>query len=49
MGSFRFEGDKIILTYDDGIYLTYKMKPTPSYKVGTIYFDYNGDRYFLEN
>jgi len=47
MGSFKFEGEKIILTYNDGVYQTYKTNPSHSYKVGTVYFDYNGDRYFL--
>lgn len=49
MGNFRYEGDKIILSYNNGIYQIYKTNPSHNYKVGTIFFDYNGDRYFLEN
>lgn len=47
MGSFKFEGEKILIKYSDGTSQVYEINPSHSYKVGTIFFDYNGDRYFL--
>lgn len=48
MGNFKYEGDKIILNYGQENQEIYKLQITPIYRVGTIYFEYNGERYFLE-
>jgi len=46
-GSLRLEENKITLEFPDGTFQIYEKKQTPSYNIGTIYFDYLGDRYFL--
>lgn len=48
MNKFRFEGEQIVLTFFDGTYQVYKINKSPIYGIGTTFFDYNGERYFLQ-
>lgn len=45
--SIKILGKEIILKYEDGEILTFKMLETPKYDVGTEWLDFEGDRFFL--
>jgi len=45
--TIEIHGKEIILKYEDGEKLTFKMLETPKYDVGTEWFDFDGERYFL--
>lgn len=45
--SIKILGKEIILKYEDGETLTFKMLDTPKYGVGTEWFDFEGERFFL--
>ena len=46
--SIKFLGKKIVLNYGEGIEEIFEMMETPLYEIGTEWFDYEGERYFLK-
>lgn len=48
MGNLKLEGDTIMLIYPDGKKEIYKMEKNPNYIVGTIFIDFNHERFFLK-
>ena len=47
LGTIIFDEEIIILKYYDGYSQKFKILTSPKYTVGTEFFDYGGNRYFL--
>lgn len=45
--SIKLLGREIILNYEDGESLVFKMTDSPKYQVGTEWIDFEEERYFL--